>query len=101
MIFKEIIKEAEAIVLADGFIKEACKGGKCKDPTPEIIDHCAAAIVKEHGYSKSKAYRICVGRYQDYHILKKHSMELTEKGKQMSKKHYGKPRAIDLKKVPE
>lgn len=74
---------------------------KKKDPTPEIIDHCAAAVVKRYHYNKSRAYKICVGRYQDYGILKKDSMELTEKGKKMSQKHYGKPRQIDLKKVPE
>lgn len=92
------------MIVAQRIIEEAKrKMAECKkkDPTPEIIDHCAAAVVKRFGYHKRKAYQICVGAYQRYGILKKDSMKLTEKGKKMSQKHYGKPRQIDLKKVPE
>ena len=74
---------------------------KRKDPTPEFVDHVAAAILKEHPeYTKSQAYAIAVRQLQRDGYLKPGTMQLTEKGRERSQVHYGKRRAVDVKKLP-
>jgi len=78
------------------------KTAKCrrKDPTPEIVDHCAARLIAEgKAQNKRQAYAICVAHLQRTGYLKPGTLKLTEKGRRRNAYHLQHPRAIDLKKV--
>ncbi len=47
---------------------------------PEILDSLHSTLMKK-GYNSGQAYAIAVGRLQEYGILKKGTVVLTEKGK--------------------
>jgi hypothetical protein len=75
---------------------EKVAGRERGDPTPELVDHVAARIMKEHPeYTREQAYAIAVKQLQRYGYLKPGTMELTEKGKKQSQKHYQHPRALE------
>ncbi len=66
---------------------------------PEIVEHAVAKLMTKKGYSRKKAYKIIVGRFQDLGILKKNSLTLTEKGRKVSQKHYKEPKRVRLRKI--
>lgn len=66
---------------------------------PEPIEHMVAAIMKERGVPRERAYAIAVGRLQKLGHVKKGSLELTSKGKKALSKHYSEPKSERLKKV--
>jgi len=90
------------LILAAYYLYKYAKGGHSrKDPTPELVDHVAARIMKEHPeYTREQAYRIAVKQLQRHGYLKKGTMQLTEKGKRQAQKHYKHRRALDWKKRP-
>lgn len=66
------------------------------DPTPELVDHVAARIMKEHPeFTREQAYAIAVRQLQRHGYLKPGTMQLTEKGRRQSQKHYRHPRALE------
>lgn len=86
--------------LASLLLLKMAKGGHGRpDVTPELVDHVAARIAKEHPeYTKSQAYAIAVKQLQRYGYLRKGSMKLTGKGRKRSAYHGRHRRAMDLKK---
>ena len=66
---------------------------------PEPVEHAVAALMKEKGYSREKAYKIIVGKWQDLGLLKKGTIDLTAKGKRKLSKHYKEPKKVRLRKV--
>ena len=65
---------------------------------PEPIEHAVAALVKK-GYSRERAYKVIVGKYQKLGYFKKGTLDLTEKGKKKLSKHYKEPKKTRLRKV--
>jgi len=65
---------------------------------PEPVEHAVAALVKK-GYSRERAYRIIVGRWQKLGYLKKGTIDLTKKGKAKLSEHYKEPKKVRLRKV--
>ena len=72
--------------------------GKGKKSVPTIVEHAVAALIKK-GVIRKKAWKMVVGHFQDIGILKKGTIDLTEKGKRMNAKHLKEPNAISQKKI--
>lgn len=71
-----------------------------KGKLPKLLDVWSARIKQENpDLSLSQAVAIATAKAQKLGLLKKGTHELTKKGEQYSKKYYGKPLPMDLKKV--
>jgi hypothetical protein len=78
---------------------EKIAGGERGDPTPELVDHVAARIMKEHPeYTREQAYAIAVKQLQRTGYLKPGTMQLTEKGRKRSAYHSQHPRALEWRR---
>lgn len=95
----KMLKEAIRILKKMALEKKAKGEHGRKDPTPELVDHVAARIMKEHPeYSREQAYAIAVRQLQRHGYLKPGTMQLTEKGRRQSQKHYQHERALDWRR---
>jgi len=69
------------------------------DPTPELVDHVAAAIMKAHPeYTRAQAYAIAVKQLQRLGYLKAGTMQLTGKGRARSSYHSQHARQLDWRR---
>lgn len=82
-------------------IKEVVKNAQREagDPTPELVDHVAAAIMKQHPeYTREQAYAIAVKQLQRTGYLQPGTMKLTAKGRRRSSYHSGHPRQLEWRR---
>jgi hypothetical protein len=78
---------------------EKIAGRERGDPTPELVDHVAARIMKEHPeYTREQAYAIAVKQLQRTGHLKPGTMQLTEKGRKRSAYHSQHSRALEWRR---
>ncbi len=71
--------------------------GRGRD-VPAIVEHAVAALIRK-GVPREKAWKMIVGHFQDIGILKKGTIDLTEKGKRMNAKHLKEPSAVKRAKI--
>ena len=51
---------------------------------PKILDDCVDRVMKDQGFSKSRAFAICTSSLQKAGTLKKGTQDLTKKGQSRS-----------------
>lgn len=87
---KALIKEA---------VKEVLAQREPGDPTPELVDHVAAAIMKAHPeYTREQAYAIAVKQLQRTGYLESGTMKLTSRGRSRSAYHAGHARQLEWRR---
>ena len=62
-------------------ISEVWIAGKLVSKTPQVLRHCVAQVAAKNGGDVSKAFAICTAGLQKAGVLKRHTRDLTKKGR--------------------